>query len=147
MTEEKVTKTILSYLQNNLWDIVTFDFPQSGTGKMLHPSGSSSEKNKGGIIPDIVAVKDGLCVFFENKDRYYYPDFIKINDLIVNDTYKESIWELIGSFNVHTIRYGIGLPTAKYTKNADKNKELTDFIIGVNDDYTIKAIYDKWGIF
>jgi hypothetical protein len=52
-----VTKTILSYLSSKGWNIVAYDFPQSGTGIMLHPDRNYSEKNKGGIIPDIVAVK------------------------------------------------------------------------------------------
>ena len=35
------------------WYIVCFDFPQSGTGILIHPDSGRSEKNKGSINPDI----------------------------------------------------------------------------------------------
>ena len=63
MTEETVTKLLLEWLMNNGWEIICFDFPQSGTGRLLHPNGST-EKNKNAINPDIVAVRNGTCVFF-----------------------------------------------------------------------------------
>lgn len=46
MTEEQVTKAILQYLQNKGWHIVCFDFPQSGTGRVLHPNNADGEKIK-----------------------------------------------------------------------------------------------------
>ena len=70
MREENVTKNILQWLQINKWEIICFDFPQSGTGVLLHLNDiNRTEKNKGGIIPDIIAVKNGIAVFFENKDK------------------------------------------------------------------------------
>jgi hypothetical protein len=138
-----VTKTILSYLSSKGWNIVAYDFPQSGTWIMLHPDRNYSEKNKGGIIPDIVAVKEGVCLFFENKDRFYYPDYIKVQELITDNIYKKSIFELVGEYKVHTIRYGIGLPTNKYTRRAEQNKHLVDFVVGVNEDGLVETIYDK----
>ena len=38
MTEEQVTKALLQHLTDNGWHIVCFDFPQSGTGRVLHPN-------------------------------------------------------------------------------------------------------------
>ena len=32
MREERVTKEIIKYLNNNNWFIFSYDFPQSGTG-------------------------------------------------------------------------------------------------------------------
>lgn len=46
MTEEQVTKALLQYLTDNGWHIVCFDFPQSGTGKVLHPNNADGEKIK-----------------------------------------------------------------------------------------------------
>lgn len=80
MTEEQVTKSLLHYLTDNGWHIVCFDFPQSGTGRILHPNNANSQKNKDSIIPDIVAVKNNISLFFENKDRYYFPDYEKVNE-------------------------------------------------------------------
>ena len=45
MNEEEVTKSILSKLRSDSWTIISFDFPQSGTGKTLHPN-ESSNKNE-----------------------------------------------------------------------------------------------------
>lgn len=147
MTEEKVTKAILSYLIENEWEIISFDFPQSGTGILLQPDDSYLEKSKGAIIPDIVAAKNKICLFFENKDKFYYPDYIKINELITKDTYKKAIMDLISKHHIHTIYYGIGLPTSKYSKRANEFKHLVDFVVGVNDDCYIKTIYDNYSIF
>ena len=87
MKEEQVTKALLKWLIDNNWKIICFDFPQSGTGRVLHPNNANDEKNKDSIIPDIVAVKDEVCVFFENKDRFYYPDYKKQHSLIISDDY------------------------------------------------------------
>ena len=66
MREEKVTITMLKWLQSNDWQIVCFDFPQSGTGVSLHPNQNIREKtkNKGAIIPDIIANKNAKSLFF-----------------------------------------------------------------------------------
>lgn len=64
MREEQVTKFILKWLLDTNWEIVCFDFPQSGTGHFLHPNGST-DKNKDTINPDIVAVKDKYCLFLK----------------------------------------------------------------------------------
>lgn len=141
MTEEQVTKAILSYLINNGWHIVCFDFPQSGTGRLLHPNGTN-EKNKGAINPDIVAVRNEVGLFFENKDRFYYPDYEKVNDLIENNDYSEAIAQLLAKYSVETIFYGIGLPTQKHGKSSEEATHLVDFIIGVNDDKTVSILHN-----
>ena len=82
MREEKVTISILKWLEKNGWKIITYDFPQSGTGILLHKNSiSRNQKNKNGIIPDIIAKKSNTVVYFENKDRYFEDDFTKINSL------------------------------------------------------------------
>lgn len=140
MREEQVTKYILKWLISYKWEIVCFDFPQSGTGRFLHPN-DKSQKNKGAINPDIVAVRDKKCVFFENKDRYYHPDFKKINELIVDNSYTDAINSLLSAYDVDEYYYGIGLPENKYSNNAKKDSKLVDFIIGVKEDGTIVELY------
>ncbi len=146
MREEQVTKAILKWLTENYWQIVCFDFPQSGTGILLHPNSAQSEKNKDGFIPDIVAVKDSTSLFFENKDRFYYPDYQKINNLIVSDEYSIAINELLGPYHVNEIYYGIGLPTNKHSKRSDESKHLVDFILGVNGTFSIDILYNNRNI-
>ena len=131
--EEEVTKKILSWLKRTGWQIVCYDYPQSGTGHTLKPNNSRT-KNKGCINPDIVAVnmKSKVCLFFENKNRFYRKDFIKQNSLITDNQYTHAISMLLDDFSVEVIYYGIGLPLDKYTKTAAECAQLVDFVVGVD---------------
>lgn len=133
MTEEFVTTSILAWLVSKEWRIVCFDFPQSGTGRMLHPDGESS-KNADSIIPDIVAIKDGVCLFFENKNRFYKKDYEKCHQLIHANRYSEAIADLLTDDDVSQIYYGIGLPTLKHSAVAQRASKLVHFVLGVNED-------------
>lgn len=146
MTEETVTKVILNWLSDNGWDIICFDFPQSGTGHFLHPNGSS-EKNKDSMNPDIVAVKDGVCVFFENKSYFYYPDFEKVKGLRTDNHYSESIEQLLASYHIRKIFYGIGYPSSVHKRKAKESLDMVDFVIGVEDYREITVLYDKENCF
>jgi len=146
MTEEQVTKALLRHLMNDNWHIICFDFPQSGTGKVLHPDDSNKEKNKHSIIPDIVAVRNNIAVFFENKDRFYFPDYQKINELIVNNQYSKAITELLSDYNINKIYYGIGLPLEKHTEKSQKAAYLVNFILGVNPDKQITILHNPESI-
>lgn len=141
MTEEQVTKTILKWLRTNNWNIICYDFPQSGTGRLLHPNGTS-EKNKGAINPDIVAIRNGICLFFENKDRFYFPDYEKVNDLIVDNQYTDSIANLLSGYKVECFYYGIGLPTGKHKGRSVSSAALVDFIVGVSVDQSIIVLHN-----
>lgn len=140
MTEEQVTKTILGWLLKEGWEIVCYDFPQSGTGVFLHPNGST-EKNKDTINPDIVAVKNGICVFFENKSYFYYPDFEKVDMLRNTSDYSEAISNLLRNYQINSIQYGIGYPSAVHKKKAKESVYMTDFIIGVSESREIEFLY------
>ncbi|MGM9603130.1 MAG: hypothetical protein ACI3W5_16280 [Faecousia sp.] len=146
MTEEQVTKALLLWLTERSWHIVCFDFPQSGTGRVLHPDNSVGEKNKNTIIPDIVAVKRDTCLFFENKDRFYLPDYEKVNDLIVNNQYTGAISLLLSNYKVDRIYYGIGLPTEKHKHQSRESAGLVDFILGVSADKSIVELHNPKGI-
>ena len=146
MTEEQVTKSLLQHLTNNDWHIVCFDFPQSGTGRVLHPNDAEGEKNKDSIIPDIVVVKNDIALFFENKDRFYFPDYKKINNLILNNQYTKAIDDLLSTYKTKNIYYGIGLPTGKHKEKSKESVGLVDFILGVNAEkllqfYTTRKEY------
>ncbi|MBR2176405.1 MAG: hypothetical protein IJ861_05635 [Clostridia bacterium] len=148
MREEDVTKAIIHWLTKNRWKIVCFDFPQSGTGIFLHPNNEGAEKNKNSINPDIVAVRDSICVFFENKDRFYYPDYEKINRLIVNNNYSNAIDKLLSAYSIDNIYYGIGLPIEKHKRKSQQSTHVVDFIIGVSEDKDISVLYEAYkGIF
>ena len=145
MTEEQVTKAILKWLIENKWKIICFDFPQSGTGRLLHPNGVN-EKNKGAINPDVVAVRNKVCLFFENKDRFYYPDYEKVNDLITNNDYSEATERLLTAHPADTFFYGIGLPTSKHGKASREAARLVDFIVGVEENKEVGVLYNPRSI-
>ena len=141
MREEDVTKAILKWLLKNKWEIVCFDFPQSGTGRFLHPNKSVAEKNKGAINPDIVAFRNNVCLFFENKDHYYLPDFEKLYSLKTENDYSDDIDKLLAAYSVERTYYGIGLPVSKYRHQAEENAHLVDFVLGVDDDLSVVFLY------
>lgn len=143
MTEERVTRVLLHWLISKNWKIICFDFPQSGTGRYLHPN-NTTEKNKASINPDIVAVKENKCLFFENKSYFYYPDFEKIASLIKFNDYSQAINELIKGYSIDHIYYGIGYPVDVHKNKASECKEMVDFIVGVSEDFDIKILYQKY---
>lgn len=149
ITEEKVTKLILDWLESNDWKIICYDFPQSGTGISLHLNEELREtKNKGAIIPDIVAIKEEKVLFFENKDRYVLSDFDKLNSLKTNNNYSESIKKLLTNYVFSTIYYGIGIPKIEnQITKVKKEVEKVDFVIFVNSGNEIEIYYEKENVF
>ncbi|MCZ2247156.1 MAG: hypothetical protein LC111_00150 [Bacteroidia bacterium] len=144
ITEEQATKAILDWLENNGWEIICFDFPQSGTGVSLHPNSDlRTTKNKGAFIPDIVAIKNETVVFFENKDRFVLDDFVKVQDLRQNNDYSNSIDKLLADFEYSQIFYGVGLV---HSDNAEQKTnehiDKIDFAVFYYKDKQIKVTFD-----
>lgn len=146
MKEEQVTKNILKWLITNNWEIICFDFPQSGTGRILHPNGDNKSKNKDTIIPDIVAIKNGICIFSENKDRFCYSDYIKQNSVKVGGDYSDAIRDLLRNHVINEIFYGIGLPLVKHNNASRLAARLVDFILAVGDDGAVNIVYNPVNI-
>ena len=145
--EEEVTKKMLKWLVHSGWEIICFDFPQSGTGRQLHPNDRSS-KTKGIIIPDIVALKDGVVVDFENKDRFFFSDFEKVEELRNTDDYCNDWARLLSGRTYHNIYYGIGMP---YTNNNHSKAEefayMVDFIVYLKEDGNFQITDNIGGLF
>ena len=140
MTEEFITKRIINYLLINDWEIIAFDFPQSGTGRMLHPNNQFADsKNMGGIIPDIISQKGNTGIIIENKDRFYPKDFFKISSLINDDDYSNAIDDVFAG-NTENLKSGIGLPLSVADKIPDNLKEIVDYIYGVKSNGQIELI-------
>lgn len=145
--EEEVTKRMLKWLIQTGWEIICFDFPQSGTGRQLHPNDRSS-KTQGIIIPDIVALKNGVVVDFENKDRFVYTDFEKIKDLKESDDYSNDWARLLYGKTYKNIYYGIGMPYTlnNYTK-AEEFSSMVDFIVYLKEDGSFQVTDNIGGLF
>ena len=149
ITEEQATKAILEWLEENNWKIICFDFPQSGTGVSLHPNEEiRTTKNKGAFIPDIVAIKNGTVIFFENKDRFVLDDFIKVQDLRNNNDYSNSIVRLLAEFEYSKILYGVGLVHSENTEQkTNLHLDKIDFAIFYHENKTIKIQFDPKQLF
>ncbi len=146
MREERVTINILKWLEQKGWSIICYDFPQSGTGLMIHPNSSvnQNEKNKGGIIPDIIAVKDSD----ENKDRFVKSDFDKLKEIKLSGNYSDSLNDLLKKYGITKIYYGVGIPSL--TKEIDKSKQhldYVDFLVSTDNDGNIIIHHDINKIF
>ena len=151
MNEGKVTKNLIRFLKNNGWNVVAFDYPQSGTGRNFRPSKEFQEennKNKNHVIPDILAVKDGVLLFFENKTEFFFNDFKKVNGLRINNIYEDSINEFLGSLNIkiHKMYFGIGCrDSSKFYKKAEMYYHMTDFVLNVNEQ-GVEVTYNSMNI-
>jgi len=149
ITEEQATKAFIDWLKMNDWKIICFDFPQSGTGTMLHPNKNIRKgKNKGSFIPDIVAIKSDKVVFFENKDKFVLNDFIKIQNLRQSNDYSSSIARLLADFTYSHIFYGVGLcHTSNTEQKTNEHIDKVDFILFYHINKSIQVFYDPKSIF
>ena len=134
MTEEQVTKFIMRWLVADGWEIVSYDFPQSGTGRALHPSNTSS-KNLGTVIPDIIAYRNGAVLIMEDKDRVVKSDFEKQQFIKSSGIYDEALMELLGQREVSTKVFGIGLPQSDgNAQRIQLLQDMVDVVLLVNND-------------
>ena len=149
ITEEQVTKAILIWLEENDWEIICFDFPGSGTGVTLHPNERlGNTKNKGSFIPDIVAIKNEIVIFFENKDRFVLSDFIKVQNLKNNNDYSNSIQIFLAKFEYSKILYGVGLAHSNTTENKTNiHLDKIDFAVFYDSNGVIKTHFSPIGFF
>jgi hypothetical protein len=111
VNEESVTKIILGFLLKRDFEIISFDFPGSGTGKLIRPKvllSLEQHKNKNGIIPDILAYRENTLLFFENKAQETFSDFDKIVQLSNDSALHESIHEFCAPRNINKVLWGIG---------------------------------------
>ena len=149
MKEERVTINILNWLENNGWKIICYDFPQSGTGILLHPNSEEhrTTKNKGGIIPDILAARNSVALYFENKDRFVLSDFEKIIEIKTSNIFSNSLNTILSDFNVTNVFYGIGIPAIeKYIIKSLEKIDGIDFLISTNENGEVQIDFDKYKI-
>jgi len=145
ITEAFVTRKTVEWLSNRGWSIIAFDFPQSGTGFVLHPNDSTS-KVKGAIIPDIVARKDEVGLILENKDRFNIADFKKINRLRTTSDFSGSLEILFGGEPPKTMYYGVAFPhIASQIQNAQPHLDKIDFLLTVTREGEVRVSHTNVG--
>ena len=147
MTEEQVTKAIIRWLIREGWSIIAFDFPQSGTGRALHPNHTES-KTEGIWIPDIVAHKGSSLVFFENKSQFVHRDFEKVARLKQTNIYSNAIAEITAGCQFQEIYYGIGFySSANDINKANANLDMVDFVVLAENADIVCVHYDPFNLF
>lgn len=141
MTEAEVTLALRKIFLDNRWQILAFDFPQSGTGTIIQQD-NSCEKNKNAIVPDLVAKKANMGIYLENKNRFFLDDFEKINELRNNNKYNDGISKLFGGLIPDKMWYGIGIPdNTIHIKNSLKYTHMIDILITVDKSKNIFVRY------
>lgn len=140
MREEFVTKSILSWLEDSGWTIISFDFPQSGTGRRLVPdSAASSNKNLGVIIPDVIASKGDCYLFLENKDHYSLADINKLEAIKFGRAYSISLKEIVPLNG--QILIGVGFPNIpSIISQALIHEDLLDYVLGVDESGSVHVV-------
>jgi hypothetical protein len=133
MNEEFITKAIMKFLVKQGFCIVSFDFPQSGTGILLHPD-NTNDKNDG-IKPDIIASKGNILTVMENKDRYWKRDFEKLHQLKESGSYAKALEQLHIAHKTSSLIVGVGIPNVESTiVKAISTKSFVDFIVSVDSN-------------
>lgn len=141
MTEEQLTLTLIECLQKFGWKILSYDFPQSGTGIRFYPD-NRIDKSYISFIPDIIAIKEKNAIFMENKNRFVLSDFYKQNFIKKNKDKYSSIDAFFESHVIKNIYFGIGIPLEAYNKKREQYLDLVDFVICA-EMKNIKIVYDK----
>lgn len=149
MTEENVTKTFMKWLSRQGWKILSYDFPQSGTGVVLHPQRSNSRsKNARTIIPDIIAVKSRSIIVCENKCRYVQSDVEKVYKVKTSGLYSESIREFVGTSKLNKIFYGMGISDSKTSREKlHQHTRRIDFAFVVSKSGVVSVVVDHNELF
>jgi len=131
INEEAVTRRVIRILKENGWIIVSFDLPQMGTGIVLHKSGTA-QKNKGSIIPDVFAYKNGAVLLCEAKSFFSEEDLNKLME-IKQGYYDASISRRLRKLKWEKTLIGIAYPKYKVIGNEDYKDLDYVFLIGNNN--------------
>lgn len=147
MREENITLAILDWLKARGWHINSFDYPQSGTGSPLRSRVQMpNNKNKGTIIPDIIATRGDLVVFFENKVDFYGGDLDALNLLKFSGDYDDAISQLLmcdpSSKQCH---FGVGLADkASNVRKLLASSSRLDFGLLVSESKDVRSLLHSY---
>lgn len=119
MTEEQVTKSILTWLSGSGWEILDYDFPGGGTGRKFHVGNGVSEKTKGIVIPDVIALRNNVILILENKSVDTLSDYEKIKQLAESRDFRGQLEAAYPDVGIANVVWGIGYSgQQKYTSQA-----------------------------
>ena len=119
MTEEQVTKSILKWLVDSGWEILDYDFPGGGTGRKFHIGNGRSDKTKGIVIPDVIALRNDVILILENKSVDTLSDYEKIKQLAESSDFRVQLEAAYPDISIVKVLWGVGYSgRQKYTSQA-----------------------------
>lgn len=139
MSEEQVTRAVLSWLTAHGWEILDYDFPGGGTGRSFHV-GEVAGKNAGIVIPDVIAWKDSSVLVMENKAKDTKSDYDKIHRLSGNEDFLSQLRKTYPTKQMGRILFGIAFSgPPRYLKMASDMG--VGLVLRVDEDRTCQVEY------
>lgn len=142
MKEEKVTLAIIEFLKAADWEILSFDYPQSGTGVTIHPANRQmGAKRENTITPDIIALKIDNLIVMENKVYFSAEDVKKLRK-VKKGVFTRSLRYNFPDINWQKIWVGLGISDKdKELRKALANQPVFDFLLSVTSEGVVSAEY------
>lgn len=144
MRQETITLSVAKFLSESGWCVKSVDYPQSGCGVALRPR-RCKDKNRGKVVPDVIAVRGHLVLFVESNTRCT-PKDIENLARVKSEEYLHSLQEAVeiesGVISVKTA-FAVASDVSLTHRSLTKLKNAcVDFLIRVNEsgECEIKSI-------
>lgn len=148
MREEVITKFAIQVLTAMGWQVLAYDFPQSGSTFRLRAASSTTgaTKNQGSIIPDVVAHKGRTVVIVETKPHEDRADVVKLLQLREQwKGYSASLNLLIAPEAYDHVRFGICIGLTEQAISPSTLALDLDFVLGIRDNGTTVVVHERPG--
>jgi len=140
LSEEKVTRELIRFHQREGWNVVSFDLPETGAGERIPPNNrQTGTKQRGSIVPDIVAVNGEILRLVESKPKFDMNDVRKL-ELVLNGEYSQGIERKFGHLEWESVEVSIGLPIAENSTTLEKKASRLDLSLFIQPDGGIEIL-------
>ena len=141
MDEDKVTKSIASFLSCAGWNIISINSPFAGRSIWIKPVGG--KRGKGVLIPDVLATRQGELIIVESSAPYKVSDEKKLIRYLERP-YLESIRAMFAPFRVSWILLAVGLPLSD--EHHVRSTALTVFAVADSLRVTVRQAGSRYRI-
>ncbi len=138
MSEEQVTRSVLSWLAAHGWEILDYDFPGGGTGRSFHVGGLSG-KAAGIVIPDVVAWRRSCVLVMENKAKDTKTDYDKICRLSDGADFLRLLREAYPARPIDRMIWGVAFSGSPHYLTLAKSAGV-GLVLQVKDDRTCRVV-------
>lgn len=145
ISEERVTKSVILFLISKEWDILDFDFPGSGTGRKFYTNITKNSKNKGIVIPDIIAYnkKTNNILIFESKAKDSLSDYKKILILTKDTIFLDHVKSTYNTYKINNIYFGICCGGTPHYINSVINYSVKVALSVNTESFKVKIEHDE----